>query len=220
MRGRVLGFDPASGSGAITGDDGKRYKFTTADNKSPQALKPEDVVDFEADGEQARDIYTVTPAARAPVGAGAPSGSSTGVPPAVMSFLTRPTMVGSALIILGALIAGYLSAFSMMGLGGASFLFILLFALPFLAGGFIYLEMTGHALAPKVRLATGVAAIALPVLVPLIVGSGGGLGGVFGGLGVYGGDWFGFNITLPKILMAGGGVLILLNHFGKLSKLG
>jgi len=218
MKGKVLGFDPAGGSGVISGDDGRRYKFTAADNKSPQALKPEDVVDFEADGEQARNIYTVTPAA--PVSAGAPGGSPAGLPPAVMSFLTRPTMVGSALVILGALIAGYLNAFSMMGLGGASVLYILLFALPFLAGGLIYVEMTAHQLTPTVRLAAGVAAIALPVLVPLIVGSGGGLGGVFGGLGVYGGDWFGFNITLPKILMVGGGVLILLNHFGKLNKLG
>lgn len=43
MKGKVLGFDPASGTGAINGDDGKRYKFTTTDNKSPQPLKPNDL---------------------------------------------------------------------------------------------------------------------------------------------------------------------------------
>lgn len=220
MKGKVLGFDPASGSGAIAGDDGKRYRFTAADNKGPQALKPDDAVDFEADGEQAKDIYAVRPAAASPAGVAAAGGSAEGLPPVVQSFLSRPSTVGSAVVILGALIAGYLNAFSMMGLGGASFLYILLFALPVLAGGLIYLELTGHALTPTIRLATGVAAIAAPVLVPLIVGSGGGVGGLFGGLGVYGGDWFGFNITLPKILMVGGGVLILLNHFGKVKKLG
>ena len=59
MKGNVLGFDQTAGTGAITGEDGKRYKFAASDNKSPAPLKPNDTVDFEIDGDAAKDIYAV-----------------------------------------------------------------------------------------------------------------------------------------------------------------
>ena len=213
MKGKVLGFDPVAGTGAITGDDGKRYSFIAAENKSSTALKAGDTVDFQVDGEAAKDIYAVAGGA-ANVDLAAMASN-----PTVAGILAKPTVIWAAIVILGALIAGYLNAFSMMNFGGSAFLYILLFALPIIAGVQIYFELTNHKLTSQFRLITGVAAVVVPVLVPMIVGSGTGLGGIFGGLGA-GGDWFGFNITLPKILMVGGGALILMTHFGMIKKLG
>jgi hypothetical protein len=46
---------------------------------------------------------------------------------------------------------------------------------------------------------------------------GGGSMGFFGGMGALA-DFFGFNITIGKILTVGGGALILLTHFGIMPK--
>lgn len=224
MKGKVLGFDAASGTGAITGEDGKRYSFATADIKGgSSALKPNDSVDFEAEGSAAKDIWPVVAGGFAMPKFNTPGGDSSASPSAaggdiVQMVLARPIVIWAALVILGALIAGYLNAFSMMQFGGMAFLFILLFLLPVAAGGLIYVELTNHALKNQARLATGAAAIALPILVPVIVGSGG-MGGLFSAFGAAS-DWFGFGITLPKILMVGGGVLIILTHLGYIKKLG
>ena len=215
MKGKVLGFDAASGTGAISGENGQRYNFTAAEFKSPAPAKANDNVDFEVDGAHAKNIY-VTAGAMPNVDLAAMASN-----PTVAGILAKPTIIWAAIVILGALIAGYLNAFSMMNVGGTGFLFILLFLLPVLAGVQIFFELTNNQYVVLGRLVTGVAAIALPILVPVIVGSGTGLGGLGGLLGAgYGGDWFGFSITLPKILMVGGGVLILLTHFGIIKKLG
>ncbi len=215
MKGKVLGFDAASGSGAISGENGERYNFTAGDFKSPAPAKPNDNVDFEADGANAKNIYLTAAAANVDLAAMASN-------PTVAAVLGKPAIIWSALVILGSLISGYLNAFSMMNLGGSAFLYILLFALPVLAAVQIFFELTNHAMTGQFRLITGIAAIALPIVVPLVVGSGGGMGmgGLFGGMGVYGGDWFGFNITPGKIVTVGGGVLMLLTHFGYIKKLG
>ena len=76
MKGKVLGFDPTSGTGAITGDDGSRYNFTTADNKSPAPLKPNDTVDFEVDGNSAKNIYAVKTGFSMPIGGAATDGGA------------------------------------------------------------------------------------------------------------------------------------------------
>ncbi len=223
MKGKVLGFDAASGTGAISGENGQRYNFTAAEFKSPAPAKANDNVDFEVDGANAKNIY-VTAGAMPNVDLAAMASN-----PTVAGILAKPTIIWAAIVILGALIAGYLtSSFNMMQFGGTSFLFILLFLLPILAGVQIFFELTNNQYVVLGRLVTGVAAVALPILVPVIVGGGGGAGGLFGGLGGLGGiggvgvfgDFFGFNITFPKILMVGGGVLILLTHFGIIKKLG
>ena len=40
MKGKVLVFDAAAGTGIVNGEDGKRYAFTAADNKSPTRRRP------------------------------------------------------------------------------------------------------------------------------------------------------------------------------------
>ena len=59
MQGKILGYDAASHTGAISGHDGKRYKFVFAEWKSPGTPQKGAVVDFVADGDNATEIYLV-----------------------------------------------------------------------------------------------------------------------------------------------------------------
>jgi uncharacterized membrane protein len=59
MRGNVIGFDPASNTGAISGHDGRRYDFVRLEWRGPNAPDRGAVVDFVAQGEHATQIYRV-----------------------------------------------------------------------------------------------------------------------------------------------------------------
>lgn len=227
MKGKVLGFDPASGTGAINGDDGKRYKFTTADNKSPQPLKPNDSVDFEVDGDNAKDIYAVKTGFSLPTGGAAPAAG--GAPVAgsdvMQQILAKPNVIWAAVVILGSLIAGYLSTIELIGggpmgmLGMAGFFYALLFFIPFAAGGLIFVELTNHKLTPMVRLGAGGFAAAGPIILPLIGNAM--LPGMMGmAMQMGGGGGFANILSVGSIITIAGGVLILLTHFGIIKKLG
>jgi len=58
VRGDVIGFDPDTNSGAISGHDGQRYDFVTLEWKSPGRPVRGAVVDFVADGQRATQIYS------------------------------------------------------------------------------------------------------------------------------------------------------------------
>ena len=233
MKGKVLGFDPASGTGAISGDDGKRYKFTTADNKSPAPLKANDTVDFEALDDAAKEIYAVKSGFSIPSG-GAPGAEANidlaalAANPTVASLLARPYVLWAAVIILGSLIAGYLGALDalshmsgIMGLGISAVFIALLFAIPVVAGVLIFFEFTGHRMTARFRLITAAVAIAGPILLPLIAGMAlGASGDIMGSRmpGVLG--LVGFHIDLGVLITIAGGVLIILTNMGivKLTK--
>ena len=58
MRGKVLGFDAAGGTGAISGSDGKRYNFTKDQWRGDGAPTPGVYVDFDsADGSNATALF-------------------------------------------------------------------------------------------------------------------------------------------------------------------
>lgn len=60
MRGKVLGYDQATGSGVISGDDGRRYNVAFGDLQGGvHALVPGATVDFESDGSTARGIFVL-----------------------------------------------------------------------------------------------------------------------------------------------------------------
>lgn len=226
MKGKVLGFDAAAGTGAITGDDGKRYKFTAPDNKSAAPLKANDSVDFEVDGESAKDIYAVAGAASVDLSAMAAN-------PTVANILAKPNVIWAAIVILGALVANYIGAVqaagqmselaaamnqlgAAFGVGGGdgagmqlgAYVLYLLLAIPIMAGVLIFFELTGHQLTPKFRQWTAYAAIGGPIVIPI-------LSALFMGAG------FRFpSIDLGFILVVGGGVLILLTTMGIIKKLG
>src|SRR5260370_13769275 len=57
MKGNVIGFDPDSNAGAISGHDGNRYDFVRLDWRGSARPSRGAVVDFVADGQRATQIY-------------------------------------------------------------------------------------------------------------------------------------------------------------------
>jgi uncharacterized membrane protein len=57
MKGNVIGFDPDANTGAISGQDGKRYDFVRLEWRGSTAPSRGLVVDFVAEGERATQIY-------------------------------------------------------------------------------------------------------------------------------------------------------------------
>jgi len=69
MRGRILGVATGDTAGAITGDDGQRYRYTAADWRGERPAVAGGVVDFEVEGQAARDIYPTVGGASGAAGA-------------------------------------------------------------------------------------------------------------------------------------------------------
>jgi uncharacterized membrane protein YhaH (DUF805 family) len=61
MRGNVIGFDPDTNTGAISGHDGNRYDFAMVDWRGENRPLPGDIVDFRVEGQQARQIFMIAP---------------------------------------------------------------------------------------------------------------------------------------------------------------
>lgn len=60
MRGNVIGFDPDTNTGAISGYDGNRYDFVTQDWRGHGPPRHGDIVDFQTGTDQrAHDIYLI-----------------------------------------------------------------------------------------------------------------------------------------------------------------
>ncbi len=59
MKGKILGFDPISKTGTISGDDGNRYSFTKESFKEDIEIKKDTLVDFNTNENEAIDIYTI-----------------------------------------------------------------------------------------------------------------------------------------------------------------
>lgn len=230
MKGKVLGFDAAAGTGAISGDDGQRYNFTAADFKSPPPAKANDAVDFEADAGTAKNIYVTAGAVNVDLAAMAAN-------PAVANILAKPYVIWAAVIILGSLIAGYISALGMLnsmsgpygsGLGIAALIAALLFFVPVVAGVLIFFEFTNNPMTAKFRLITAGAAIGGPIVLPLLAGllAPQGFQDVMGMASSLGGGhnpfagFIGFGITPGMVITVAGGVLIVLTHMGIIKKLG
>lgn len=61
MKGNILGFDADTNTGAISGYDGQRYDFVTAEWHGTGRPRRGDVVDFQAIDQRATEIYLVEP---------------------------------------------------------------------------------------------------------------------------------------------------------------
>ena len=71
MKGKILGVAAGDLAGAITGEDGKRYRYEAADWRGERPAAIGANVDFETDGAKATDVYPAVGGAFAGVGAGA-----------------------------------------------------------------------------------------------------------------------------------------------------
>ena len=231
MKGKVLGFDAASGTGAISGENGQRYNFTAAEFKSPTPAKPNDNVDFEVDGANAKNIY-VTSGAGASVDLSAMASN-----PTVAGILAKPNVIWAAIVILGSLIAGYLSTLGALGqmsgafgtgIGISAIFIALLFFIPVVAAVLIFFELTNHAMTAQFRLITAVVAIGGPIVLPFLAGivapqmyqQAASMAAAFGAGGMGGIGFIGIAVTPGMIITIAGGVLILLTHMGIIKKLG
>jgi len=58
VKGKILNYEVTTKSGVISGDDGKRYTFTSSDWKSTVVPKAGSKIDFAAHEGAAKDIYT------------------------------------------------------------------------------------------------------------------------------------------------------------------
>lgn len=59
MRGEVLHYDPNSGQGFITGQDGNRYAFVLGDFRQAITPQPGASVDFKVEGATAREVFVL-----------------------------------------------------------------------------------------------------------------------------------------------------------------
>lgn len=80
MKGKILGVAAGDLAGAITGEDGKRYRYEAADWRGERPAAIGANVDFETDGAKATDVYPAVGGAFAGVGAGASVEALTGSP--------------------------------------------------------------------------------------------------------------------------------------------
>lgn len=63
MKGKIIGFTPSAGTGAISGGDGERYAFEAAQWRSEKPIAAGTSVDFVGGGGSATEIYPVAGAA-------------------------------------------------------------------------------------------------------------------------------------------------------------
>jgi uncharacterized membrane protein YhaH (DUF805 family) len=59
VKGNIIGFDSDTNTGALSGHDGKRYDFVTAEWRGQSRPRQGDVVDFQPAGDRATQIYLV-----------------------------------------------------------------------------------------------------------------------------------------------------------------
>lgn len=82
MRGKILGFDAAGGTGAISGGDGKRYTFTASEWRGDGSPTPGVYVDFDAVNEtEAKALFPEVKTVFAPGRASMPEPAAPPAPP-------------------------------------------------------------------------------------------------------------------------------------------
>lgn len=124
MKGRILGAATIDAAGAITGEDGQRYRYRLADWRGERAATPGVSVDFEVEAGEAREVY---PAVGAGVLGGAPMPSveqlsSSPIMAKIKSLFTNTLAFPLAVVVLIAFFLPAMSSpvksVSQWGLGG------------------------------------------------------------------------------------------------------
>jgi hypothetical protein len=215
MRGTVLGFDGTTG--IVSGEDGKRYRFSAADWKGADSAQANSAVDFVAKGESATEIFPVAAAARGPAASALSGGGA--------AFIAqRPQLVLAALALLivllvpmitygrlGATALGFPSRIGELdrfsgGLGLIQLLTYTLWIIPVGAGFALFAELTGSR-RPRAELVTGIACIAtLPIFLIVEAAMPPGVAGLMG-------------FAIGGILLVAIGVGLVLTATGRLTRI-
>lgn len=118
MKGKILGFTPSAGTGAIAGDNGERFSFVAAQWRSEKPIAVGTSVDFAPVAGVATEIYPVAGAAPIDVGELA---SSPAVQKARGLFLTTLAVPLAALLLIATFLPAIstpVSSASLWGMGG------------------------------------------------------------------------------------------------------
>ena len=115
MKGTVLGFDATAGRAVLRAEDGKRYSFSGADWRDARPARKGDLVDFEPEGEIARDIFLVPGASGMLGGLGTGSSTDDGSSlaegfarsPAGGIILGRPVLTFAILVLIACFVGAY-----------------------------------------------------------------------------------------------------------------
>ncbi|MBI1186727.1 MAG: hypothetical protein GC206_05250 [Alphaproteobacteria bacterium] len=215
MKGTVLGYDPATMRGVISGEDGARYEFAVSEWKSGGAPAAGAKVDFEPSGGQAVGVYAA---------AGAAPGVSMDGAELMRLFMTRPPIAAAIAMIIGCLMPLYTVSVSFMGMGGpggGGNLFdlsrgsgLLFWAVPIIAGVVLYFEFAkkdAGATPRNLVIAAGAVGVGMVLLF------------WFAGASMIAGQYGGMITLTPSlgaIVVAAGGALMLLHAFGVVRSFG
>lgn len=107
MKGIVLGYDAGSRLTVLRGEDGRRYGFAPADWRDQRAPRKRDVVDFEIDGQRARDVFLIDSANGAPPPAAVAPAAALAAWPVTRVLVERPVMMASLMVLLASLTGAY-----------------------------------------------------------------------------------------------------------------
>lgn len=130
MKGKILGFTPSAGTGAIAGDNGERFSFVAAQWRSDKSITVGTSVDFAPVAGVATEIYPV--AAATPIDVGELA-SSPAVQKARGLFMTTLAVPLAALLLLATFLPAISSPVSSASLWGMGSLAQMVSANPLLA---------------------------------------------------------------------------------------
>lgn len=107
MKGIVLGYDAEAADIVVRADNGRRYRFLPADWRDRASPRKGDPVDFEPDGDRARDVYLAEPSRHLETARPAAPLSIVASWGPARFFLARPVFTFSLLVLVACLIGAY-----------------------------------------------------------------------------------------------------------------
>lgn len=107
MKGVVLGYETETETIVLRADSGRRYRFQVTDWRDRGSPRKGDSVDFEPDGDRARDVYRVAPSRLVETDALAAPVSVVGDWAPARFFLARPVFSFAILVLLACLVGAY-----------------------------------------------------------------------------------------------------------------
>lgn len=107
MKGIVLGYNAEADAIVLRGDNGRRYRFQSADWRERTSPRKGDPVDYEPDGDHARDVYLAESGRQLETATPSPPLAIVSDWPPARFFLARPVFSFALLVLLACLAGAY-----------------------------------------------------------------------------------------------------------------